>query len=111
MHIEWSDFQKVDIRVGTILEVNEFPKARIPAYRMVIDFGPTLGRRKTSAQITRRYTREVLVGRQVVAVVNFPKKQIADFMSECLVLGAVGEDHDIVLLHPDVKVENGLPIG
>ncbi|RNL95057.1 tRNA-binding protein [Sinomicrobium pectinilyticum] len=105
--ISWQDFEKVEIRVGTIVEVNDFPKARRPAYQLVIDFGETIGRKKSSAQITKRYTKEELLDRQVVAVVNFPKKQIANFMSECLVVGAVGEEGDVVLLAPDFKVENG----
>ncbi len=111
MPISWNDFEKVDMRVGTILEVKDFPEARQPAYQLSIDFGAEIGILKTSAQITKRYSREDLQGRQVVAVVNFPKKQIANFMSECLVLGVVGEDNDIVLLNPDFKVENGLRVG
>lgn len=111
MEISWNDFEKVEMRVGTIIEVNDFPKARNPAYQLKIDFGPEIGIRKSSAQITRRYSKEDLFGKQIVAVVNFPKKQIADFMSECLVLGAVGPDNDIVLLNPDFKVDNGLRIG
>jgi tRNA-binding protein len=99
------------MRVGTILEVNDFPEARKPAYQLTIDFGSDIGVRKSSAQITRRYKKEDLAGRQIIAVVNFPKKQIGKFMSECLVLGAVGQEGDVVLLAPDVKVENGLRIG
>ena len=110
-HISWKDFEKVEMRVGTITEVSDFPEARKPAYQMIIDFGEEIGFRKTSAQITRRYSKEDLLGRQIIAVVNFPKKQIANFMSECLVLGAVGNDNDIVLLNTDFKVENGLRIG
>ena len=111
MTITWNDFEKVEMLVGTIVEVEEFPEARQPAYRLSIDFGPELGMKKSSAQITKRYTASELVGKQIVAVVNFPKKQIASFMSECLVLGAVGENNDIVLLHPGLKVENGLRVG
>ncbi|HET8855084.1 MAG TPA: tRNA-binding protein, partial [Salinimicrobium sp.] len=96
---------------GTIVEVNDFPKARKPAYQLKIDFGAEIGVRKTSAQITMRYSKEFLLDRQVVAVINFPPKQIADFMSECLVLGAVGDENDIVLLNPEAKVENGLRVG
>lgn len=110
MEISWKDFEKVEMRVGTITEVRDFPEARKPAYQLIIDFGKEIGERKTSAQITRRYNKEELTGRQIVAVVNFPKKQIANFMSECLVLGAVGEGNDIVLLHPGLEVENGLRI-
>ena len=109
--ITWNDFEKVEMRVGTIIEVNDFPKAKKPAYQLTIDFGVELGIKKSSAQITKRYTKEDLIGKQIIAVVNFPKKQIADFMSECLVLGSVGEENDIVLLTSDIPVENGLRIG
>ena len=109
--ITWNDFEKVEMRVGTILEVQDFPKANKPAYQLTIDFGVELGIKKSSAQITKRYSKEDLIGKQIVAVVNFPKKQIADFMSECLVLGSVGEENDIVLLTSDIRVENGLRIG
>lgn len=110
-YISWADFEKIDIRVGTIQEVNEFPKARRPAYKLLIDFGAELGLRRSSAQITAHYTPEMLLGRQVIAVVNFPPKQIADFMSECLVLGVYDENNDVVLLAPDKKLGNGLKIG
>jgi len=109
--LTWEEFEKTEMRVGTVLEVNDFPEARKPAFQLTIDFGAEIGIRKTSAQITKRYTKEVLVGRQIVAVVNFPKKQIGKFMSECLVLGAVGQEGDVILLAPDFKVENGLRIG
>jgi tRNA-binding protein len=109
--LTWEAFEKVEMRVGTIVEVNDFPEARKPAYQLHIDFGDTIGVLKSSAQITQRYPKEELVNRQIVAVVNFPKKQIGKFMSECLVLGAVGELGDVVLLHPDFKVANGLRIG
>ena len=109
--INWHDFEKVEMRVGTIIEVNDFPKAKKPAYQLTIDFGVELGIKKSSAQITKRYTKEDLIGKQIIAVVNFPKKQIADFMSECLLLGSVGEENDIVLLTFDIRVENGLRIG
>ncbi len=111
MEISWNDFEKVEMRVGTIISVQDFPKANKPAYIMEIDFGSDLGVRRSSAQITLRYSQEDLLNKQIVAVVNFPKKQIANFMSECLVLGAVGSKNDIVLLNPDFKVENGLRIG
>ena len=111
MEISWKDFEKVEMRIGTITEVKDFPEAKNPAYQVVIDFGSETGIRKSSAQITKRYAREDLQGRQVVAVVNFPRKQIANFMSECLILGAVGDEKDIVLLSPDFKVENGLRVG
>lgn len=109
--LTWEEFEKIEMRVGTILEVNDFPEARKPAYQLQIDFGKELGIKKTSAQITKRYKKEDLVGKQVIAVVNFPDKQIGKFMSECLVLGSVGTDNDIVLLSTDLKVENGLRIG
>lgn len=109
--LTWEEFEKTEMRVGTVLEVNDFPNARKPAFQLTIDFGEAIGIRKTSAQITKRYTKESLIGRQVMAVVNFPKKQIANFMSECLVLGAVGTKGDVVLFSPDFKVENGLRIG
>jgi tRNA-binding protein len=111
MEITWNDFEKVEMRIGTIAEVLDFPKAKQPAYRLLIDFGAEIGMKKSSAQITRRYSKEVLLGKQIVAVINFPKKQIANFMSECLVLGAVAPGNDIVLLNPDLKVENGLRVG
>ncbi len=109
-NLTWSEFERVDMRVGTILEVNDFPEAKNPAYQLKIDFGQVIGVRKTSAQITTQYSKEDLLGRQIIAVINFPKKQIATFMSECLVLGAVS-GKDVTLLHPDFKVENGLKIG
>jgi tRNA-binding protein len=111
MDLTWTEFERVEMRVGTILVVNDFPEARKPAFQLTIDFGSNIGIRKTSAQITKRYQREELVNRQIIAVLNFPKKQIGKFMSECLVLGSLGEDNDIVLLQPDFVVENGLRIG
>lgn len=99
------------MRVGTILEIKDFPEARKPAYQLSIDFGSEIGIRKTSAQITKRYQKEDLLDRQIVAVVNFPKKQIGKFMSECLLLAAIGEEDDVILLAPDFKIENGLRIG
>ncbi len=107
--IAWSDFTKIDMRIGTIIEVADFAEARKPAYQIKIDFGKEIGIKKTSAQITKRYSKEDLVKKQVVAVVNFPKKQIANFMSECLILGAVKED-DVVLLQPNFNIPNGLKI-
>ncbi len=107
--ITFTDFEKVEMRVGTILEVHDFPEARKPAYQLVIDFGTEIGIKKSSAQITKRYQKEDLIGKQIIAVVNFPKKQIGKFMSECLVLGSVKED-EVVLLTSDLKVENGLRI-
>lgn len=109
--ISWSDFEKIEMRIGTIIEIHDFPEARKPAYQLIIDFGPEIGIKKSSAQITKRYAKEELKGKQIVAVVNFPKKQIGSFMSECLVLGSVGLENDIVLLTSDLKVGNGLRIG
>lgn len=100
-------FEQIDIRTGTILTATVFAKARKPAYQLTIDFGPETGIKKSSAQITTLYTTEELVGRQVIAVVNFPPRQIADFMSECLVLGLTTAE-GVVLLQPERKVENGL---
>ncbi len=107
--ISWNDFEKVEMRVGTILAVNDFPEARKPAFQLTIDFGVEIGIKKSSAQITKRYSKDDLIGKQIVAVVNFPKKQIGKFMSECLVLGSVNND-EIVLLTSDLPVENGLRI-
>lgn len=111
MDLTWNEFERTDIRVGTIIEVNDFPEARKPAYQLTIDFGSEIGIRKSSAQITKRYQKEDLVNRQIVAVVNFPRKQVGKFMSECLVLGAVGEEGDVILLAPDFRIPNGLRIG
>jgi tRNA-binding protein len=107
--ISWDDFAKIDIRTGTIVDVLDFPEARNPAFQIHIDFGSAIGIKKTSAQITKKYTIEELLGKQVIAIVNFPKKQIANFMSECLILGAVDED-SVILIQPQVKVPNGLKI-
>lgn len=105
--ITYEDFSKVDIRVGTIIDVEEFPEARKPALKLFIDFGEEIGHRKTSAQITHLYKKENLIGRQVLAVVNFPPKQIGSFLSEVLVLGLSNEKNEIVLVHPEMKVSNG----
>lgn len=103
--ITFEDFTKIDLRVGTIIEVNDFPEARNPAYQLTIDFGD-LGIKKSSAQITTLYTKEALLNKQIIANVNFPKKQISKFMSECLVMGAVN-GKDVILLSPEAKVKNG----
>lgn len=108
--INWNDFEKVEMRVGTIIQVNDFPEAKKPAFQLIIDFGEELGIKKSSAQITKRYQKNDLIGKQIIAVVNFPKKQIANFRSECLVLGSVNGD-DVVLLTSDFVVKNGLRIG
>jgi tRNA-binding protein len=107
MEISWADFEKVDLRVGTILDVQDFPAARKPAYQLQIDFGEAIGIRKSSAQITKHYKKEELLGRQIVAVVNFPKKQIGKFMSECLVTGFADANGDIVLTSVERKLPNG----
>lgn len=108
--ISWDDFAKIDIRSGTIVEVRDFPNARKPAYQLTIDFG-ALGIKQSSAQITKHYSKEELVGKVIVAVVNFPKKQIANFFSECLVLGVYDENNDVILLQPERKVDNGGKVG
>lgn len=107
--LSWEDFEKVDMRVGTILEVKEFPKAKKPAYQLTIDFG-SLGIKKSSAQITDHYTPERLIHQQVIAVVNFPPKQIANFISECLVLGLVHDNGSVILLQPQQKVDDGIRV-
>jgi tRNA-binding protein len=104
--ISLEDFLKVDIRVGEVVDAEDFPEARKPAYKLTIDFGP-LGQKRSSAQITRRYSKEQLIGRQVVAVINFPPKQIANFKSEVLVLGAVTRQGEVILLKPDEPAELG----
>jgi tRNA-binding protein len=108
--INWDDFEKVDMRVGTITAANDFPNVRKPAYQLTIDFGK-LGIKRSSAQITALYEKESLVGRQVIAVINFPVKQIGNFFSECLVLGVYNEDDNVVLLQPSLQVKNGCKIG
>lgn len=108
--INWNDFDKVEMRVGTIIKVNDFPEAKKPAYQLTIDFGNEIGIKKSSAQIIKNYAKQDLINKQIIAVVNFPPKQIGKFMSECLVLGSIGVDNDIVLVSPNLKVENGLRI-
>jgi tRNA-binding protein len=110
MTITWNDFEKIEVRTGTITAVNDFPGARKPAYQLLIDFG-ALGTKRSSAQITHHYSKEQLLGQQVVAVVNFPPKQIANFFSECLVLGVYDENNEVVLLQPGKPTGNGLRIG
>ncbi len=105
--ISWGDFERVELRVGTVVDVEEFPEARCPAWILHIDFGDKVGKRKSSAQITDLYTRETLIGRQVIAVVNFPVKQIGPLMSECLVTGFANNDGAIVLAQPEQNVPNG----
>nr|WP_240386266.1 tRNA-binding protein [Balneola vulgaris] len=105
--ISWNDFEKVELRVGTIIEVNDFPEARKSAYKLVVDFGDDIGIRKSSAQITAHYTKDELLNTQVIAVVNFPPKQIGPFMSECLVTGFADDNGDVILTRPDKQVPNG----
>ena len=108
--INWNDFQSVELRIGTIIDVQDFPEAKIPAYKITADFGGEIGVKKSSAQITRLYKKEDLLNKQVIAVTNFPSKQIANFVSECLVLGVVLENKEVVLLEPERKVSNGYRI-
>ena len=107
--ITWDDFEKIDIRAGTIISADEFPKAKKPAYKLQIDFGES-GMKSSSAQITTAYERDELIGKQVIAVINFPPRKIADFSSECLVLG-IYTTEDVILLQPERKVQNGCKIG
>ena len=110
MPASFDDFQKLDMRVGRVLEVEDFPEARVPAWKLTVDFGPEIGTKRSSAQITH-YAPDALVGRLVVGVVNFPPKRVAGFPSEVLVLGAMDERKGVVLLEPDDDVEPGAPIG
>lgn len=105
--VSWADFEKVELRVGTIIEVQDFPEARKPAWKLRIDFGEEVGIKRSSAQLTDLYTKEDLLGKQVLAVVNFPPKQIGPFMSECLVTGVHREDGAVVLVSPESDVPNG----
>ncbi len=109
--ISWQDFDQVELRVGTIVEVEDFPEAHTPAYKIKVDFGPTIGIKKSSAQITDLYSKEDLKGRQIVGVVNFPPKQIGPFRSECLITGFYQEDRSVVLAVPERKVTNGAKLG
>jgi tRNA-binding protein len=107
MEISYNDFAKIDIRVGTVSRVEPYPEARKPAYKLWVDFGSEVGKKKSSVQITEHYTVESLIGRQVAAVVNFPPKQIGKFMSECLVLGFPDADGRVVLIGTDQKIPDG----
>lgn len=109
-HITWSEFEKIEPRVGTIRNVSDFPEARNPAYKLEIDFGEEIGIKKSSAQITKLYIKEELIGKQIIAVVNFPAKQIGTFFSECLVTGFVSDQKDVILAVPDKKCENGVKL-
>lgn len=108
--ISWADFDKVELRVGTIIDVEDFPEARKPAFKLKVDFGEEIGVKKSSAQITDLYERKDLIGRQVLAVVNFPSKQIGPMLSECLVTGFNREDGAVVLVRPDSPVPNGVKL-
>ena len=108
--INWDDFEKVDMRLGTIITAEDFPNAKKAAYQLTIDFGE-IGIKKSSAQLTDLYTKQELVGKQIIAVVNFPPKQIANFFSECLVLGVYNQNDEVVLLQPTEQVKNGCKIG
>lgn len=108
--LSWEEFEKVDMRVGTIVAVKDFPEARVPAYQLEIDFGGVIGIKKSSAQITKLYSKDALLGKQVIAVVNFSPKKIAYFYSEVLVLGVVQEEKEIILLQPERKAKNGFQI-
>jgi len=109
--ITWQEFEKIDMRVGEILTVEDFPEARQPAYKLLIDFGEEIGTKKSSAQITDLYSKEDLQDRLIIAVVNFPPKQIGPFMSECLVMGAYNNDGHVVLIQPNKGVQIGAKIG
>ncbi len=108
--ISWNDFTQVELRCGTIIEVSEFPEARKAAWKLLIDFGTAIGCKKSSAQITDLYTKEELLGKQIIAVLNFPPKQIGPFLSECLVTGFVQQDGSVVLAVPDRETDNGLTL-
>jgi len=109
--ITWADFEAVELRIGTIVAVEDFPEAKKPAYRLTVDFGPEIGTRRSSARITDLYAKEALVGRQVVAVVNFPPKRVGPFLSECLITGFYREDGSVVLAIPERPVPNGSKLG
>ena len=109
--IDWDQFEAVELRAGTITKAEPFPEARQPSYKLTVDFGPELGTRRSSAQITAHYTPEDLIGKQVLAVVNFPPKQIGPMRSECLVTGCYREDGSVVLAIPDLPVQNGARLG
>lgn len=108
--IGWQDFAQVELCSGTIIDVHDFPEARKPAWKLIIDFGPTIGKKQSSAQITDLYSREELIGKQIIAVVNFPPKQIGPFISECLVTGFIQDDQSVVLAVPDKPTVNGLKL-
>lgn len=106
--ITWNDFEKVDLRSGTIINVEDFPQARKPAFKITVDFGAEIGIKRSSAQITAHYTKEELIGKQIIGVINFPKKQIGPMISEFLITGLIQNDGSVILAVPEKKVENGL---
>ena len=108
--ITWSEFEKIEIRAGTIIDVSDFPESRNPSYKVTIDFGE-LGIKRSAAQITKLYSKEELLNKQIIAAINFPVKQIANFFSECLVLGVYGENKEVILLQPERAVANGSKVG
>jgi tRNA-binding protein len=108
--ISWDEFEKVEIRVGTVIKVEDFPEAKKPSYKLLIDFGPEIGVKKSSGQYTKLYRKEDMIGKQVLCCINFPPKQVANFMSECLTCGFNGENGEVVLAVPERKVENGVKL-
>ena len=108
--IKWQDFEKVEIRAGRVIKVEDFPEARNPSYKVWVDFGEKIGVKKSSAQVTVHYNKEDLIGKQVACVINFPPKQIANFMSEILITGFPDDNDDVILIFPDKKVENGVKL-
>ncbi len=108
--LTWQEFERVELRIGTILKVEDFPEARKPAYKLLIDFGDEIGIKKSSAQITHHYKKEELIGKQIIGVVNFPEKQIGPWMSECLVTGFYDKEGNVVLAVPDKKIDNGIKL-
>lgn len=109
--ISWNDFEQVELRIGTIISAEDFSEAKKPAYKIIVDFGEELGNRKSSAQITHYYRKEELVGKQIIGVINFPKKQIGPFISECLITGFYDDHGQVILAIPDSKIKNGAKLG
>ena len=108
--IVWADFENVELRVGTIIKVEDFPDAKKPAYKLLIDFGPELGVKKSSGQYTKLYSKEELLGKQVICCINFPPKQVANFLSECLTCGFIGDNGEVVLAIPERRVKDGMKL-
>lgn len=109
--ITWQEFEQVELRVGTIIKVDDFPEARNPSYKLIVDFGSEIGHRKSSAQLTHHYSKEQLLGKQVIGVINFPAKQIGPFMSQCLITGFYDDNGHVILAVPDKEMENGKKLG